>query len=206
MNNLDQLIRKIEQCEVTLSIRDKLYNRVAGDKKGNFIFTHTESEDCLITSKTWLSSLMQRHLLYDTSKVKPNQSIEKPKSIMGKPVTVNEILKKPLVKSIEALQVRHNMSSGEASELQQLLIDMKRLNFSKSAQLSKYIVRNKLGYKYPTISGIARMSDGEHQWDFDGGFPTNIYRIICTELCLSNQGSRATVVGFTSYSSIDELF
>jgi hypothetical protein len=192
MNNLEPLIKKLEQCKITLCIRNKLYNRVVKNNKGHYTFTNTESSDCLTTSETWLRSLMCRGLLY---------GVLKPVSTINSTTAVNSANNK---QSIKQLQLKHSMSIDEASELQQLLIDMKPLNFDKSAQLSSYIARSKLGYKYPTISGIARMSDGEHQWNFDGGFPKNIYRIICTELCLSNQGSRATVVGFTSYNSIDE--
>lgn len=103
--------------------------------------------------------------------------------------------------SIQGLQVKYDLTQQDAKELHELLAEMRPLNFRYSKQLSQYIVANRLGRKYPNIAGIARMSDGVDRWDFDGGFPTHIYRIICTELCLQSQGSNAHVIGFSSYKS-----
>jgi hypothetical protein len=41
------------------------------------------------------------------------------------------------------------------------------------------------------------MEKNGKEWSFDGGFPTKIYAIVCSELGLKNQDSGANVVGFT---------
>lgn len=92
----------------------------------------------------------------------------------------------------------HNRTKEEADELERLLAEMRPLNFKYSKQLSNYIVSHRLGYKYPNISGIVRMEEAGTEWDFAGGFPTDIYRIICRELHLDNQR--------TSARPIDEKF
>ncbi|MBE9221317.1 cold shock domain-containing protein [Cyanobacterium stanieri LEGE 03274] len=93
-----------------------------------------------------------------------------------------------------------------AGELYELLEEMRQLpeeeRFTHSKQLSNYIVRKKLGYKYKHISGILRMQNGTDEWDFKGGFPTDIYRIICQELGLDNQHTTARPVGFRSFKDV----
>ena len=42
------------------------------------------------------------------------------------------------------------------------------------------------------------------EWDFPGGFPRNIYKIICEELKLRNQGTDARPVKFTSFKDINK--
>lgn len=100
------------------------------------------------------------------------------------------------------LAEEHNLTTTEADELYNLLEKVRPLRFARSKQLSDYIVRNSLGYKYPNIAGIVRMEDGGTEWNFNGGFPPKIYAIICDELALGNQGTRARVVGFESYKQM----
>ena len=95
----------------------------------------------------------------------------------------------------------HGLSKLKADELHRLLLEVRPLNFRCSKELSQYIVDNQLGYKYPNISGIVRMEESGAQWDFHGGFPTDTYRIICEELSLTNQGTGARAVGFTSFNN-----
>jgi len=89
----------------------------------------------------------------------------------------------------------------EADELYRLLADMRPLNFTRSKQLSAYIVKHKLGYQYPNIAGTAIMEDGGIRWRFEGGFPTHIYGIICRELNLSNQRTSAIVIDVELYGN-----
>lgn len=56
--------------------------------------------------------------------------------------------------------------------------------------------------KYKIISGIAVMSNGFHRWNFDGGFPPNIYKIVCQELNLRSQGTQASMIGFRPYKDM----
>ncbi len=100
------------------------------------------------------------------------------------------------------LAKKHKLTPTEADELYKLLDDMLPLGFTRSNQLSNYIVRHKLGHKYPNISGIVRMMVEGTEWDFQGGFPPWIYAIICDELELTNQGTRARAVGFISFKEM----
>lgn len=102
----------------------------------------------------------------------------------------------------EILAQKYNLAKIESDELSKLLIDMESLKFLFSKDLSEYIVKYKLGYKYPNISGIVRMRESNTEWDFRGGFPPRIYAIICEELKLSDQGSNAKPIAFKSF--IDE--
>lgn len=103
---------------------------------------------------------------------------------------------------IERIRKKHNLTKPEAEELVQLLKEMRPLNFIFSKRLSAYIVNNRLGYRYPNISGIVRMEESGREWDFNGGFPVRIYKIICYELELKNQGTDARPIGFIPFKDI----
>ncbi|MFN5965119.1 MAG: cold shock domain-containing protein, partial [Pseudanabaena sp.] len=78
----------------------------------------------------------------------------------------------------------------EEEEFRQLVEEISALRFTQSKQVSAYIVRNRLGHKYKHISGILQMELGGEVWNFNGGFPPNIYARLCDALGLGNQGSR----------------
>jgi hypothetical protein len=90
----------------------------------------------------------------------------------------------------------------EEREFSKLVTEISSRRFTNSAQVSKYIMENRLGYKYKNISGIVTMRQGGRKWDFKGGFPSHIYARLCDELDLSNNGSKAEVVGFRSFRSV----
>ncbi|MDZ8257603.1 hypothetical protein [Nostoc sp. ChiQUE01b] len=98
---------------------------------------------------------------------------------------------------------KHRLEKTKADELHQLLTEMRPLGFTHSGQLSKYIVRYQLGYRYPNISGIVIMEDGGTEWEFPGGFPPEIYTIICRELSLDNQRTSGRVKDFESFHDIN---
>lgn len=101
---------------------------------------------------------------------------------------------------IELLRKKHKLTQIQGDELYDLLRQMRPLKFTHSKQLSGYIVRYKLGYKYKNISGILRMELGGEEWDFHGGFPPEIYKIICIELGLANQNTPARPGRFTPFN------
>jgi cold shock CspA family protein len=102
-------------------------------------------------------------------------------------------------KGIELLRKKYKLTQDQGDELYQLLTQMRPLQFTHSKRLSAYIVRHKLGHKYKKISGVLRMElDGE-EWDFHGGFPPEIYKIICMELGLESQNTLARPRNFTSF-------
>ncbi|MFK3865255.1 cold-shock protein [Pseudoalteromonas rhizosphaerae] len=130
------------------------------------------------------------------------------KVVSAPPSALKRIIERTLVQpafvakkvtNAERLSARHSLSLVKSEELSRLLIDMAEKNFRLSSELSKYITSNKLGHKYPNIAGIVTMTDEEKEWDFDGGFPKEIYRIICQELSLTDKGTSARAIGFTSY-------
>lgn len=90
------------------------------------------------------------------------------------------------------------------NEFRLLVEEMRPLDLIRSKDLSRYIVNNRLGYKYKHISGVVKMERDGNTWDFDGGFPPKIYAQLCEELGLHSQNTRAHVVGFDSYKNIHE--
>ena len=123
---------------------------------------------------------------------------------------VDEILKIAKKYDLDAAEVdeilriakRYRLDITSADELYRLLKDLGPLGFTHSTQLSAYIRNNKLGRRYPTISGIVTMEDGGTRWLFTGGFPPEIYTIICQELRLRNQGTSARAIHFESFQEI----
>lgn len=105
---------------------------------------------------------------------------------------------------IERIVKEHKLTRIKAVEFHQLLTEMRPLNFRSSKHLSQYIVSNQLGCRYPNISGIVRMEESDTQWDFHGGFPTRIYKMICQELDLANQGTNARAIKFTSFKDAEQ--
>ena len=97
---------------------------------------------------------------------------------------------------------RTNRQRAADEEFLQLVAEFKVLGFTHSSQVSNYIVNNSLGRKYEHISGILEMESQGKVWAFNGGFPPKIYRRLCEELGLENQGSRALATKFTPYIDI----
>jgi hypothetical protein len=87
-------------------------------------------------------------------------------------------------------------------EFELLVDEINSKGFSRSAEVSNYIIRNKLGNKYQNISGVLIMSNSKDTWKFNGGFPPDIYAKLCERLNLSNNGSDSKVVGFTSFKDL----
>lgn len=100
------------------------------------------------------------------------------------------------------LAKRHRLSQVEVEELSMLLKDMKYKGFIYSSELSSYIKQHNLGSKYPNVSGIVTMQNLSDTWDFNGGFPRNIYRIVCQELGLVDKGTSAKAIDFLSYKKL----
>jgi len=102
----------------------------------------------------------------------------------------------------ESLSAKHELSLLESNELSNLIKEMALENFTYSSDLSGYIKRNNLGEKYPNIAGVVTMENYSDRWKFEGGFPKNIYRIVCQELDLRDRGTSARAVDFLSYRQL----
>ena len=89
----------------------------------------------------------------------------------------------------------------EKSELFNLLQEVMDAGFTQSYELSRYIVKEQLGYKYPNISGIITMKNSGDCWDFKGGFPPKVYGIICSILGLTSKRTQSRVIKFQSFAS-----
>lgn len=88
----------------------------------------------------------------------------------------------------------------EEKEFTALVAEIEALGFTSSAQLSNYIRRNQLGYRYKKISGLLTMESEGRQWNFEGGFPPKIYARLCGEFGFNKtRDPRSTPVGFVSF-------
>ena len=97
---------------------------------------------------------------------------------------------------------QYSLTVIKSEELANLLIEVSKKKFKLSSDLSKYITNKNLGSKYPNIAGIVTMSNNLNEWNFNGGFPKDIYRIICRELNLKNKCTSARAIQFVSYKEL----
>ncbi len=87
-------------------------------------------------------------------------------------------------------------------EICELVAFFRDMHFTRSSQISKYITENKLGYKYPNISGILEMTNGYETWDFEGGIHPKHYAEICRRLNLEDNNAQSWVEDFKSYKEL----
>jgi hypothetical protein len=90
----------------------------------------------------------------------------------------------------------------EREEFELLVAEMQPKGFISSAQVSNFIVRNRLGDKYKHISGVLKMENDGSIWDFNGGFPPKIYAMLCERLNLGNKGTSSRVIDFTAFKDL----
>jgi hypothetical protein len=90
----------------------------------------------------------------------------------------------------------------ENQEFELLVAEMKTKGFTSSAQVSNFIVINRLGDKYKHISGVLKMENDNSIWDFNGGFPPKIYAMLCEKLNLGNKGTSSRVINFTAFKDL----
>lgn len=90
----------------------------------------------------------------------------------------------------------------EDKEFELLVAEIEPKSFTMSAQVSDYIVKNRLGDKYKNISGILEMENNGSSWKFNGGFPPRIYAELCRRIGLGNKGTNSRVVGFIPFKDM----
>lgn len=90
----------------------------------------------------------------------------------------------------------------EEREFQQLVNEIRNLGFTESKQVSKYIRKNRLGYRYGNLTGVLRMGKGLDAWDFVGGIHYDFYTRLCSTLNLSSQKSGAKPTYFKSFNDL----
>lgn len=106
------------------------------------------------------------------------------------------------MKTQKLIEEQKAQEGVEEKEFEQLVTEMKQLGLTHSSQVSNYIVRNQLGYKYKNISGVLEMVLNGTTWKFKGGFPPRIYARLCQELDLDNEGTRAKPGKFESFKEL----
>lgn len=75
----------------------------------------------------------------------------------------------------------------EEEEFELLVAEMESKGFTMSAQVSSYIIEDRLGDKYQNISGVLEMKNSISSWKFNRGFPPRIYAMLCKPLKLGNK-------------------
>ncbi|SON49919.1 hypothetical protein [Vibrio tapetis] len=204
MNELKGLLADLDDKKITLSVRGLFYDQINLKVNGCYVFTHSKTSDKFEAQIGFLSKLHEDGRLYNpkvskTAKIHVKQTITDNRKLPAKKV---QNFGKSLESYAKLSLTKSRPESDEVREMEELIAEMRPLNFRTSKQLSKYIVDNNLGGKYPTISGVARMKNASDEWDFKGGFPPDIYKMICIRLGLRNQGTSTRLIGFSSYKSL----
>lgn len=73
---------------------------------------------------------------------------------------------------------------------------------TKSHEVSRYIVDNRLGDKYQNLAGELEMESDSSQWKFDGGIDPKYYKELCRRLGLTNKNTFSRVRKFVAYKDI----
>lgn len=97
--------------------------------------------------------------------------------------------------SISVIQVQE-------SEFRELVAEVRPLGFTRSEDVSSYILDHGLCGKYRHISGIVPMERDGDLWDFVGGISEVFFGRLCSALGLAHRHSTARPRGFISF---DEL-
>lgn len=97
---------------------------------------------------------------------------------------------------------KYYIADEELKELRLLVADCRNRGFKTSYQVSKYIVDNRLGYRYSHIAGDLHLRKSHDKWVYNGGIAPKYYRMLCIELGLGNRRSNAEVEKFRSYAEM----
>ena len=97
---------------------------------------------------------------------------------------------------------KYYITGSELNEFKLLVAECKDCGFTMSYQVSRYIVNNRLGYKYRHIAGDLHLRNSYDQWIYKGGIAPKYYRMLCIELGLGNKHSDAEVEKFRSYAEM----
>lgn len=99
------------------------------------------------------------------------------------------------------------LDDHELSEFRKLLEYSSRKNLRSSSELSNLIANDEnIKNKFSNLTGLIQMRDSTNTWIFNGGISPKIYKFICDELKLENNGSQAIPSGFQSYSDLNKPF
>jgi cold shock CspA family protein len=202
-DNLSSVIGKIESIwsnidsTIPVWLRDVTVDLVGSDQARELNLERKELEE---------KRQKEREALQKIEEAKRQKLIEKEKiqkEIEEKRQKEREALQKiEEVKRQKLIEKEKIQKEIEEKEFEQLVAEMKFLGMTQSNQVSSYIMKNKLGYKYKNISGIVTMEKDGTSWNFNGGFPSRIYAMLCKELGLKSKGTQSRVVGFKSFKDL----
>lgn len=87
------------------------------------------------------------------------------------------------------------------AEYQALLVKLRPLKFTKTSQVSQYIMNHNLKSEFGLISGIARMQNGDSNWNYPGAIHPKFFARLCNDLGLEDNNTESRVVGYSSFFS-----
>ena len=103
---------------------------------------------------------------------------------------------------IKREEEQRRKNEQQEADYNALLAEVRPLGFTKSSQVSNYIIENNLKIKYGSIAGVAMMRKGLDTWRFDGGISPKYYKRLCTDLNLENNNSGSIVIDYLPYKTI----
>lgn len=100
-------------------------------------------------------------------------------------------------------RLRKFKTRQEKIEFTSLCYELVHKDFKYSSEASRYIIDNKLGYKYRHISGhLTFKSLSGEEWILKGGFPENIFSMLCCALGLQDNNTSAEPEEFISFAEL----
>lgn len=100
------------------------------------------------------------------------------------------------------IEFRKDATREEVKEFFCLVRECLPKKFTMSAQVTSYIMKNKLGFKYKHIAGELTLSKGADTWIYKGGISPEYYGKLCRALGLGNKKSKARVEEFQSFAQL----
>lgn len=101
------------------------------------------------------------------------------------------------------VKFRANATKVEINEFWCLVKECLEKEFKTSKEVTNYILKNKLGFKYRHIAGKLTFRRGNDSWIYEGGISPEYYGKLCRELNLGNKASDARVERFRSYAQLE---
>ena len=100
----------------------------------------------------------------------------------------------------DARRRAYGFSPNEEEQYQNLVEEIRPLNFEYSHQVSDYIVKHRLHEKYGKLAGNLELDNNGNVYTYSGGISPKFYARLCQELNLKDKNSGARVVGFTPFT------
>lgn len=98
---------------------------------------------------------------------------------------------------------REDATRVEINEFWCLVKECIEKELKSSKEVTDYILKNKLGFKYRHIAGQLTFRRGHDSWIYNGGISPEYYGKLCNELNLGNNNSDVRVERFRSYAQLE---